>query len=120
VSLIVVVVEDHVEAAQGLGELIEMWGHRAHLAYDGESGLELVQAVRPDVALVDIGLPVMDGAALAAKIRDLEIGRGMYLVALTGYRESEAVSAHFDRRLEKPVPLEVLEHLLAERAAPGR
>jgi CheY-like chemotaxis protein len=115
-KLTVVVVEDHVESADGLGELLALWGHRAHVAYDGESALPLVRDVRPDVALIDIGLPAMDGNALATEIRALDAGPGMLLVALTGYRDAGVVCPDFDRHLEKPVALDVLERLLSEHA----
>lgn len=116
--LTVLVVEDHVESAQGLGELLELWGHRPHVTYDGASALAVVRDVRPHVALVDIGLPDMDGNSLAAQIRTLEGGTGILLIALTGYRDPAAVGTDFDRHLEKPVQLDVLERLLTERCCP--
>jgi len=116
-GLTVLVVEDHAESADGLAELLRLWGHRVHVAYDGETALPIVREVRPDVALIDIGLPAMDGNALAAEIRGLEIGRRMLLVALTGYCDTGVVCPDFDRHFEKPVVLDVLERLLDERAA---
>ncbi len=119
-ALTVLVVEDHVESADGLGELLELWGHRAHVVYDAESALPLVRETRPDVALIDIGLPEMDGNVLATTIRGLEVGSKMLLIALTGYRDAGAVSPDFDRHLEKPVALDVLERLLNDLGRPSR
>jgi CheY-like chemotaxis protein len=116
-SLTVLVVEDHVESADGLVELLRLWGHRAHAAYDGESAVEVRGALRPDVVLVDIGLPGMDGNALACRLR--EDDAGLLLIALTGYGDATAVDPEFDDRLEKPVPLDVLQALLADRAHRG-
>ena len=116
-GLTVLVVEDHVESADGLAELLQLWGHCAHVVYDGESALPVAREVRPDVALIDIGLPAMDGNALAAELRALEMGPRMLLVALTGYRDASVVCPEFDRHLEKPVVLDVLERLLADRGA---
>ena len=119
-TLTVVVVEDHLETAEGLAELLRLWGHRPHVAHDGEYALALVQDVRPDVALVDIELPRMNGNELATRIRALEIGPEMLLVAVTGLWDTGLIGAAFDRHLEKPVALDVLERLLNQHARLSR
>lgn len=117
--LTVLVVEDHVESADGLVELLRLWGHGAHAAYDAESAVDLVGVVRPDVVLIDIGLPGMDGNTLAGQLRAQDGGAGLLLVALTGYGDATALAPNFDQRLEKPVALDVLQDLLAGHVRRG-
>ena len=98
-------------------ELLEMEGFRVDVAADGEDGIEQALALRPSVALVDIGLPTMDGYEVARRVR-AALGDGITLVALTGYGHPEnaerATAAGFDAHLTKPVALDRLAALLAE------
>ena len=113
----VLVVEDNVDAADTLRELLEAWGHTVEVAHDGVAALERARAFRPDVVLCDIGLPGMDGYAVARGIRADPALAATVLVALTGYALSEdqrrAADAGFSRHLSKPVPAHVLEDVLA-------
>jgi two-component system CheB/CheR fusion protein len=103
----IVIIEDNRDSAQVLVLLLKRWGHEVHLAYDGVSGIELVSRVKPDLVLVDIGLPRLDGYRVAQELRLLEPAPEMVLVAMTGYgTESDrqkALRAGFDRHLTKPV-----------------
>jgi PAS domain S-box-containing protein len=120
----VLVIEDNLDAARTLADVLELQGHRVHLARNGAEGLALAREVRPDLVLCDIGLPDLDGYAIAREIRrDPEIG-ATPLVALSGYAQQEdrerSAQAGFDAHLPKPTPIEALEGLLRERArSPG-
>jgi CheY-like chemotaxis protein len=109
----VVIVEDHEESAEGLAELMAVWGYEAYVAMNGERALELVAAVAPKIVISDIGLPGMDGHELARRIRSASGGAGILLVALTGTSDHETLAdPNFDHTLVKPVELDVLERLL--------
>ena len=117
----VLLVEDNLDAAEALGELLRMWGHTVHLAHDGASALEAARRRRPDVVLLDIGLPGMDGYTVAEQLRAVPGHDGVKLVAVTGYgQESDrqrAALAGFDHHLVKPVDVERLRELLALETA---
>jgi len=122
---VVLVVEDGPDNRETLQELLEMLGHEVHTAVDGVEGVERALALRPDAALVDIGLPRLDGFEVARRLR-AELGAGVFLVALTGYGQPEdrarALAAGFDLHLTKPMDLDALERTLAAlppRAAGG-
>jgi len=118
-SVRVVIVEDHAESAEGLAELLAIWGYEPHIASDAERALALVDTVRPDIILSDIGLPGMDGHELARRLRE-EYGSRIVLVALTGVSDARLrPDSHFDHMLMKPVDLDALERLL-ENEAGGR
>jgi CheY-like chemotaxis protein len=109
----VVIVEDHEESAEGLAELMAVWGYEPYVAMDGERALELVAAVAPQIVISDIGLPGMDGHELARRIRSDSGGAEILLVALTGSSDRETLAdPNFDHTLVKPVELDVLERLL--------
>ncbi len=116
----VLIVEDNTDARESLRLLLELQGHRVHTAPDGLIGLELLKRHRPPVALVDIGLPGLDGYRFAMAARS-ELGEDLLLVAVTGYGaradERRAREAGFDVHLAKPVALCDLEAALA-RAKP--
>ena len=99
--------------------LIELHGHEAFVAENGMRGLELLKSARPDIALVDIGLPGMDGYEVARRFRAEPDGDRVYLVALTGYGSSSDVErshqAGFDLHLLKPVDPQELKSLLDSR-----
>jgi PAS domain S-box-containing protein len=103
----IVIVEDSRDSREMLRYLLEHAGHEVHEASDGPSGLQAILKIRPDIALVDVGLPGLDGYEVARKVRTDEAGRAVRLVALTGYglpddlRRSE--DAGFDAHLVKPV-----------------
>jgi signal transduction histidine kinase/DNA-binding response OmpR family regulator len=114
----VLVVDDNVDAAQMVVESLHMLGHEALATYDGPSALGVAPSMRPDIALLDIGLPVMDGYELARRLRDMPELEGVKLIAVTGYgQESDrqrSLAAGFDEHLVKPLRLEKLEEILAE------
>jgi CheY-like chemotaxis protein len=115
-ALRVLVVDDNVDSAETLAELLPLWGHEARVAHDGTTALEVARSFQPDVILLDIGLPGMDGFEIARRIRAeaLPIRR---LFAMTGYGEEEdkrkAKEAGFDDHLVKPVDPEALQKCLA-------
>ncbi|WP_224366727.1 hybrid sensor histidine kinase/response regulator [Hyalangium versicolor] len=115
-TLRILLVDDNRDAAEMLAEALRMMGFVTHTASDGPSGLEAALAFRPDVALLDIGLPVMDGYELAERLRAHADLPDLKLIALTGYgQESDrnrARQAGFDLHLVKPVNLEHLRREL--------
>lgn len=115
----VLVVDDNVDAAQMVVESLHLLGHEAVATYDGPSALGVAPTMRPDIALLDIGLPVMDGYELARRLRDMPELEGVKLIAVTGYgQESDrqrSLAAGFDDHLVKPLRLEKLEEILASR-----
>jgi two-component system, sensor histidine kinase len=117
----VVVVEDTPDARDMLETLLAMHGVDVHVRPDGRSGLAAIRALRPHVAFVDLGLPALDGIALARALRAQAEGAATLLVALTGYSEARdreaAASAGFDVFLNKPAAPDALIELLAEHAA---
>ncbi len=112
----ILVVDDNLDAQQGLTLLLEIEGHQVLTASDGAQGLELATAHRPDIALVDIGMPIMDGYELARRIRASDWGNSIRLVALSGWGQPDDVirarEAGFDSHLMKPVTFEVVSEIL--------
>jgi CheY-like chemotaxis protein len=122
-GLHVLVVEDNEDGRESLRELLEIWGHQVSVAGNGPEGVEMAFSIRPEVALVDIGLPGMDGNEVARRIRTLLDGNEISLIAMTGYGQPEdrrrALQAGFDRYLVKPVDPAVLSQLLSEASHRG-
>ncbi|QSQ27206.1 response regulator [Pyxidicoccus parkwayensis] len=120
VRLRILLVEDHADSRQLVRELLEADGHTVYEAEDGPSGLEKARELRPDVVLLDIGLPGLDGYSVARALRDSEAGQGPRLIALTGYGLKEdrarAMQAGFDEHVVKPVDIVRLREVLS---APG-
>ncbi len=116
--LSILVVEDNPDARSTLQLLLELEGHRVRTAESGEEAM--ARATPPlDVALIDIGLPDIDGYDVARRIRATAHGKSAYLVALTGYGQAEdrrlAEEAGFDTHLVKPIDPEALVKLLTVR-----
>jgi CheY-like chemotaxis protein len=115
----VLIVEDNEDAGEMYRMLIELAGHEVLIAENGILGLELVKTARPDVAIVDIGLPGMDGYELARRVRAEPDGEKVLLVAVTGYGSptdrDRSRQAGFDLHLIKPVDPGVLTSLLDGR-----
>jgi PAS domain S-box-containing protein len=113
------VVEDNADAREGLRLLLSYAGHEVETAEDAPTGLEKLRTFRPEIALIDIGLPGVDGYALARMARETPEARTTYLVALTGYGQAEdrnkARAAGFDAHLTKPVDPARLNAFLAGR-----
>ena len=119
----ILVVEDNRDGREMLRTMLELQGHEVHEAADGVSAVELVKAMQPEVAVVDIGLPGVDGYTVAQRIRATESGeRRMRLIALTGYGSEtdrrRAADAGFDAHLTKPVDPQRLAQLLASDDCP--
>jgi CheY-like chemotaxis protein/two-component sensor histidine kinase len=114
----VLLIEDSEDAREMLRMMLELAGHVVYDAADGLRGLELLSAARPDAAIIDIGLPGIDGYQVAKRIREDAHGRGMLLLALTGYDSAgdtaRALEHGFDYHLIKPVDPDHLARLLAE------
>jgi signal transduction histidine kinase/CheY-like chemotaxis protein len=112
----VLVVEDNVDAAEMLGALLAELGHEVRLAGDGDEALAAIASYGPDLVLLDIGIPRVDGYEVARRVRAAS-GRAPTLVALTGYGQAEdrarALAAGFDEHLTKPVDLAALTRILA-------
>jgi CheY-like chemotaxis protein/two-component sensor histidine kinase len=113
----IVIVDDNPDALISLRYLLELDGHQVHEASDGPSGVETILRECPDIALIDIGLPVLDGYAVAQTIRSRS-ERRVRLIAVTGYGNREDVNrgmlAGFDEYLVKPVDPSILGKLILE------
>ena len=119
----VLVVDDNVDSAEMLAVVLKQWGHEACMAHDGESALRDVLSYRPDLVLLDIGLPGLSGYAVAERLTQAG-GDRPQLVALTGYGQAEDVArartAGFDFHLLKPVDFKRLQEVLAAPWGPAR
>jgi PAS domain S-box-containing protein len=113
----VVIVEDNADARESLRLLLQLLGHDVETAEDGLVGLQKLTALRPDVALIDLGLPGIDGYDLARRLRALPEAKAMRLIAISGYGQAEdrlrALDAGFDLHMTKPVDPDRLQRLLA-------
>ena len=112
----ILVVDDNKDAAQTLGALLELAGHEVWLAHDGEHAVAMAGQFLPDVAVVDIGLPKLNGYTVARTIRGQPWGQTLVMIALTGWGHEEdkrrALAAGFDHHLTKPVDPERVEALI--------
>ena len=122
-SRFILIVEDNDDAREALRMLLELDGHVVEAAAEGSQALEIVRAKDPDLALVDIGLPGIDGYEVARRIRTGDVKRPL-LIALTGYGQPEdrrrATEAGFNSMLIKPVDPAALSELLATLEIPAR
>jgi two-component system CheB/CheR fusion protein len=113
----ILVVDDNVDTAESMALLLRLRGHEVDVAYDGLAALETAGSFHPEVVLLDIGLPGLDGYQVARRLRQGRRTAGALLVALTGYGQEEdqhrAREAGFNHHLTKPVDLPVLYELLA-------
>jgi signal transduction histidine kinase/ActR/RegA family two-component response regulator len=119
----ILVVDDHHDAGDSLATLLRLLGHEVRVAYDGQSGMEAARVFRPQVALLDIGMPGMDGIELGTRLRREPEFENLLMVALTGYGRDEdrqrSSEAGFNAHLVKPVDVATLNALLAQHAARG-
>jgi CheY-like chemotaxis protein len=118
----VLVVDDNEDAASTLQLLVKSDGHETMVVHDGIEALRAAPDFKPDIVLLDIGLPGIDGYEVARRLRDGDPARQMVLVALTGWNISEGKwrEAGFDVHLTKPVRHDAIKRLLeAPRAAGG-
>ena len=121
-SVRLLLVEDNVDAAEALAELLRLWGHEVQVVHDGAAAVDAVRLHRPDVVLLDIGLPGMDGYEVAASLRAEPELRPHRMIALTGYGQEadrhRSRNAGFDHHLVKPVNLEELRALVVGPPSP--
>jgi CheY-like chemotaxis protein len=115
----ILVVDDNEDAVRILRGALELLGYLVEVAYDGPSALSAAEAFQPEVALLDIGLPVMDGYELAERLRGLQNApRDLRLVAVTGYGQNadrqRSAAAGFEQHLVKPVDLGSLERVIEQ------
>jgi two-component system, sensor histidine kinase len=119
----VLLIEDSADAREMLRTMLELAGHTVYDAADGIRGLELLQTMRPDVGIIDIGLPGIDGFEVARRIRAEPCGRGMLLLALSGYgspaESARSSSCGFNHHLVKPVDPDHLSRLIDDGAEVG-
>jgi CheY-like chemotaxis protein len=117
----VLVADDNEDAAESLAMLLRLRGHEVRTAHDGVEALAAAEAFRPEAAVIDVGMPGLSGLEVAERIRREPWGRGMLLVALTGWGQAEdrrrTDAAGFDHHLVKPAEPAELDHLLAASPA---
>jgi PAS domain S-box-containing protein len=117
-ALRVLVADDNADAAASLSMILKMNGHEVRTAFDGREALQIVESFQPNVALLDIGMPHVDGYELCRRLRQQAFGRDMLIVALTGWGQAEdklrSEQAGFDEHLVKPADPRMLESLLLE------
>ena len=115
-SFCILIVDDNTDAAGTLADLLNAYGHRTHVAFDGISALQTAATFQPQIAIVDIGLPGMDGYELAAQLRQIPGLKNIELIALTGYgQEADRLRsklAGINLHLIKPVTVEQLMRIL--------
>ena len=112
----ILVVDDNVDSAESLALLLSMGGHETQVAHDGAAAMDAAAQFLPDVMLLDLGLPKIDGLEVCRRVRREPWGRTMAMVALTGFSQDrdrlEAESAGFDRHMVKPIDYDALVRTL--------
>jgi PAS domain S-box-containing protein len=119
----ILVADDNRDAADSLAMLLRLAGHEVRTAYDGAAGVEVAERFRPEVALLDIGMPKLNGYDVCRHIREAEWGQDVVLIAMTGWGQEEdrrrTAAAGFDVHMVKPVnPTALLDLLAAQPQAP--
>ena len=113
----ILVVDDNGDSATSLANLLELDGNETYIAYNGLEAVEAAGRLKPDLVLLDIGLPKLNGYEACRRIRDQPWGKSMILVALTGWGQEEdrqrSREAGFDGHLVKPLDLDALMRVLA-------
>ncbi|MFP3644500.1 response regulator [Paraburkholderia sp. SIMBA_054] len=114
----ILIVDDNADAAEALAMLLVMRGHEVETRMDGASGLAAVATFSPEIVLLDVGLPDMDGYEVARRLRESDARRDTTLIAVTGYGlpsdRIRSVEAGFDHHLTKPVDADELVRLFSE------
>jgi PAS domain S-box-containing protein len=112
----VLVIDDNRDSADSMVSLLELLGHRAVAAYDGQQALEAAQRVAPDIVLLDLNMPGTSGFVVLERLRQLGADRPMHIAAMTGYGQhadrASTISAGFDTHLTKPVDINELRNVL--------
>jgi CheY-like chemotaxis protein len=114
----ILVVDDNADAAQAMATMLGLLGHEVDVAFDGEQALRRAEPSRPEVILMDLGMPNMNGYVAARRIRQSGWGRELLLIAVTGWGQQadREASEHagFDHHLVKPVELDTVQSLIAQ------
>ena len=114
----ILVVDDNIDSAETLGLLLRLSGHEVKTAYSGQSALELARLDRPEIVMLDIGMPGMDGLEVARRLREVAGLKDVLLIAMTGYGQDEdrrrTEGAGFNSHLVKPIDLEQLNSLFID------
>ena len=112
----ILVVDDNVDSAESMASLLKLDGHDVRVAHDGLAAVESALAFRPQVVLLDIGLPVLDGYEVARRLRRLDETKDTFLIAVTGYGKTEdrvrALTSGFNYHITKPVDPEELDMVI--------
>jgi two-component system CheB/CheR fusion protein len=120
----VLVVDDNVDAAESMAMLVRLWGHEVRLAHTGPEALDVAGAYQPEIVVLDIGLPGMNGYEVARQLRQQPRFQQTLLVALTGYGQEDdrrrSTEAGFNHHLTKPVEPDTLAELLAKAPSSRR
>ncbi len=118
----VLVADDNRDAAESLATMFELLGHRVAIAYDGEQAVTEAERLQPEVVLLDLGMPRLDGLGAARRIREFPWAKNAVLIATTGWGQEQdrlaSRSAGFDHHLVKPVAMSELEKIIAEMPPP--
>jgi PAS domain S-box-containing protein len=118
-GLRILVADDNRDSADTCRMLLESYGHAVHVAYTGQEALDSANRFRPEVALLDIGMPTLNGYQVARRIRDLEWGAQPLLIAVTGWGQEDdkrqSKDAGFDIHMTKPIDMDELKMLLGKR-----
>ena len=116
-GLCILIADDDHDGAESLALLLQIEGHTVHMAHDGNEALVVAQRIRPQVSILDIGMPAMDGNSVASRLRASMPGTRMLIVALTGRERPEdrerSAAAGFDHHFIKPVVLSELHRCIA-------
>ena len=120
----ILVVDDNHDSALSLAMMLSIMGHETRTAHDGESAMTSAETFLPDVVLLDIGLPKLNGYEVAQRIRESSWGASMFLIAVTGWGQDEdrqrSSEVGLNAHMVKPVEPSALEKLLSELHLEGR
>ena len=112
----VLIADDNLDAAESLQLWLQLAGHEVRIAANGTEALSVAEAFLPEVVLLDLGMPEVSGFDVARRIRAAPWGRGIVLIALTGWGQEEdrrrTAEAGFDHHLTKPIPPDTIEELI--------
>ncbi|WP_420472687.1 response regulator [Noviherbaspirillum sp. ST9] len=111
----ILVVDDNVDAAESAGEILRLLGNEVSVVHDGLAAVSAVDTWRPEVMLLDIGLPGIDGYEVAKRVRQSDHGKGLMLIALTGWGQDQdkqrTSDSGFDQHWVKPVGIDKLREI---------
>jgi len=117
----ILIADDNQDAAESLSMLLQLAGHEVRVAHSGQTAVSLAQLFRPDIALLDIGMPDLSGYEVARRLRQESWAKSLQLIALTGWGQDrdrrQAFEAGFDHHLSKPVDPDKLVEMIGNGAA---